>query len=1268
MKALFILPFILAFLFTDTFAQNNVSVDPLTGSAQVSIPIWQLSEGDISVPISVNYAGGGVKVEQGEGSAGMSWDLSAGGAVYRDLRGLPDDLNETTSPNRKGWLHTNNASAIATFSPSADDNMATCEDEEDDFEFLAGLGTQDTEPDIFNFYAPGLSGQFVFGNDGLIKTIPYQDLEITYVEHANDSIQSFTIKTNTGYSYSFSVSEKVTRSTFKSNSIPVNYLMGDYGRFGQPLTFTQSWKLSKIENPAGADVTFTYTTSSTKSSINPITVYQENGAEEILYNIKDTYSARKIQAITTNLSSAWFSWEENRVSSISISDNFNGLQRNFNFYYKSVKDFRDESYSGTRNSFLEKIMQEEDCITFPAHEFSYYGVNLSTNKTDLSWGEKNMQDYWGYYNSTSTSKLPDIYVYNNESNAEELRLRPIVGQTASSTLSGASRGVNATAVKTGSLHLVKFPSGSRAKIEYEPNSFFDTISNDTVQGGGVRVKKITVEDFEVGSEDLVTTYYYKQGNGVTSGQLTYRPVYAFKDGTSIIRTADNQAPEGGVLYSRTVVKQEGKGSTVYEFLIPAMYPSTSYSDWAASKSRVARAENEPLEPCVEIGNQTNGYYSYPFAPSTNYDFERGLINKISMYAENETLVMERSFGYQRISASPVNIKALRFDKVQTTSFPTPNFVYGTYQIITNVGKVMITETTRTADEINPSNLIESTTTYTFNSAHKMLESVSSTNSDGILYKTKYKYAKDFAVTSPDTGKPEVVALKYLNDNFRHGTPVETINTRTEGTTTTTVGANLTLYRDYGVNIVLPDKSLIFPQVAGYSETTVVGSSNQQLSIDTDYIDAGRVKSYNDEGLPLSSSDNKKHKAGIHYGYGGSVPVAMVSNAWAEETVYDGFESPSSFSLTPSGTTSIAEGWTGKNALHITSTNSLTRSGVLKAHGKYILSFWVKPNSSGQMNYSCVGGSNVTGNIPYATSGQWQYLEKIIDINGVSSPFELQLSSSVEADLDEVKFYPTISTMTSSTSQPLAGLTSQTDDRGVSNFKEYDELGREKAVLDRNKNTVQRTEYRYKKELKSPLNSNFTSNLSGTLSIGDYVTFTAQPNCVEVSYLWKVYHGTDSTSYTTSQITHQFNDVGNYAVQLTVTSSSGTSTTKETLNSYCVQPDSGGDITFTTGNQTISHCEQNPTRNISVTGLTGCHTTPGNYKWYYKLNSSSSWIYFDDSFKSTDFDISFYGSESFTIKVEITSTCIVADGVCAGSYPFYAEDIIGFTYVPTGDCQ
>lgn len=1270
MRALIILLFVLHLFITGTSAQNNVSVDPLTGRVQMSVPIWQISEGDISVPIGLGYSGGGVRVEQGEGSGGIGWNLTAGGAVSRQLRGLPDDYNGISPDIRRGWLYNNNAQTIGSFNSTADENLNTCDDELVDYNFLDGLGfNQDTEPDVFNFYAPGLSGQFVFGNDGAIKVIPYQDLKITHTLNSAGAIGSITIQNNLGFTYFFSEVETSTRSAYVANSMSVDFLMTEYNQYQTPLTFYYSWKLSKITSPSGAEILFTHTLDDVKSSIRKVTVYNEVDTTLTLYTIKDSYRQSRINQISSTLLAASFDWEENRISSISIRDNFSTDERNFNFYYVSVKDYRDTGFYATRRSFLEKIMQEENCITFPAYEFTYQGVSFGAKTTELPWKNENMQDYWGYYNGTSSSKVPDIYVYNSQSNAEHLRLRPIPGQSEDQYLDGANRVVGAPVIATGSIKTISYPSGSTTTLDYEPNSFFDELANDTVQGGGVRVKKITISNFERGSDDIVSTYSYKQANGITSGQLTYRPVYAIKAGSTIMRTADDQAPEGEVLYSRTSVKQTGRGSTVYEFLIPAMYPATSYStDWTASKSKIAREPQQQGMPCMALGNQTIGYYSYPFAPNRNYDFERGIIKKVSNYSESAVLVSERSFDYERLSTTAVSIKALKYDKVIPSA--ESNFVFSPYQLLANVGKVMITETAVTADEITPANQITHITNYLYNTTHQMLESVSSTNSNGIIYKTKHLYAKDFNITSPDPSKSEVVAIKSLNDNFRHGVPIETISYRKEGSTESVIGASLNYYKDFGDKILL-DKSFGFPPIAGYTPTTVTGTTNQQLSHNTNYKESTRINSYNALGLPISTTDTRKNKAGIHYGYGNTVPVAMVANAIAEETVYDGFETPTSFNLSVSGSTTASPGWTGNSSLHVTSSNSLTRSGISKGGSNYILSFWAKPNTTGQLDYLFTGGSGVSGSVPYISAGQWKYYEKVINISGVSSLFSFQLSSTVSADIDEIKLYPSHASMSSTTLKPLGGATSTTNDRGISGFKEYDEIGREKATLDRNKNLVQLAEYMYKKELSAPLLSNFSNDwpANQTLHLSDDVTFTAPVNCIDVTYLWTITSSSGLITSTASSINYVFTEIGNHNIELTVTGSNGaTSTTVQSLNSYCVEPESGGNITFGAVDQTISHCEVDGTRTISVVGLTGCHTTPEEYKWYYRLNSSVNWVLIGYTFKTVDFNIQNHGSESFAIKCEIASNCIIDEGKCAGTYPFYAENTIGFTYDTTGDCM
>ena len=58
-------------------AQSPVSVNPLTGAANVVIPIANYQRGSIKFPIVLVYNGSGVKPTDVEGNAGISFDLQA---------------------------------------------------------------------------------------------------------------------------------------------------------------------------------------------------------------------------------------------------------------------------------------------------------------------------------------------------------------------------------------------------------------------------------------------------------------------------------------------------------------------------------------------------------------------------------------------------------------------------------------------------------------------------------------------------------------------------------------------------------------------------------------------------------------------------------------------------------------------------------------------------------------------------------------------------------------------------------------------------------------------------------------------------------------------------------------------------------------------------------------------------------------------------------------------------------------------------------------
>lgn len=63
-----------------------------TGAAQVNIPLFNFEYKDFKMPIVLNYNSTGVRVNQLPGNVGVNWSLNIGGAITRQIRGLPDEF------------------------------------------------------------------------------------------------------------------------------------------------------------------------------------------------------------------------------------------------------------------------------------------------------------------------------------------------------------------------------------------------------------------------------------------------------------------------------------------------------------------------------------------------------------------------------------------------------------------------------------------------------------------------------------------------------------------------------------------------------------------------------------------------------------------------------------------------------------------------------------------------------------------------------------------------------------------------------------------------------------------------------------------------------------------------------------------------------------------------------------------------------------------------------------------------------------------------
>ncbi len=196
------------------------SVNHSTGQASITMPLYTLNCGDMSLPVSICYTTGGVKVDDEDGPVGVSWDLQCGGTVSRRIVGHPDGADGAVN--------------IPSGTPT--------------LEYLTALDhyTADSDYDRYNYRAGSYSGTFII-KDGKIVQLPETDVKII-----NPDEGTFRIIIPDGTEYVYDVTETVSYQF-----IPM--VLDGKPYFPNYENIICQWRLGRIINPSKTDsITFEY--------------------------------------------------------------------------------------------------------------------------------------------------------------------------------------------------------------------------------------------------------------------------------------------------------------------------------------------------------------------------------------------------------------------------------------------------------------------------------------------------------------------------------------------------------------------------------------------------------------------------------------------------------------------------------------------------------------------------------------------------------------------------------------------------------------------------------------------------------------------------------------------------------------------------------------------------------------------------------------------------------------------------------------------------
>lgn len=209
---------------------GSIPVSYYTGLPNVSVPLYTIHSGTVTLPIALSYHASGLRVDDPGGWTGVGWSLAVGGTISRTVHGRPDEEAQSGY-----WDIIRQAKDLGALPcrPGRAKHLLFAQ---------CTSGEYDLEPDVFSYSFGGYSGSFVIDTLGRKVLMPFQALRIEGGKlNSFGGLTPFTITTEDGTRYIFD-EEEIT--TFNEGS------------------YTSSWHLTRVIPLHGSAVSLTYSSES----------------------------------------------------------------------------------------------------------------------------------------------------------------------------------------------------------------------------------------------------------------------------------------------------------------------------------------------------------------------------------------------------------------------------------------------------------------------------------------------------------------------------------------------------------------------------------------------------------------------------------------------------------------------------------------------------------------------------------------------------------------------------------------------------------------------------------------------------------------------------------------------------------------------------------------------------------------------------------------------------------------------------------------------
>lgn len=554
-----------------------------TGRISINIPLIELNDKDFNFPMSLSYDSGGFKPSVPDNFVGRNWSLISGGLIYREINGIPDDLEfkkigSDTQDAVKGFLTVNklykNIINLKELEANIFSNPYLYADRISHSINLSSIPNLDDEQiestaDTYYFSFGGYSGKFMLNFDGSISSVTTLggecsvDLsEYNLVSNTDPYTSKIKITTDNGYTYTFG---GTGYGALEYTPLSWKDIFSFIGVYDNLVGHTVSaYYLTQISAPNGRKLKIFYKDINSDYHKNPYKLSYSEFTPDTKFYMQYSYAtkpyilARYLNKHDNTVSGPPPNIQET-LTKVALIDYIETDQVSIKFYYSERDQIPQYSNYQKRSKFpyhcgakLDSIslcmsgnlnaVQETTRFNYEyhsgnrlflssvsnpkrgKHQFHYNKVTASTINPTTS----NI-DHWGFWRGANSNGniLPIMKVPESGTGYQEDYVvlsddREPTGENCDATL----------------LNEVVFPTGGSCRFEYEPNTYSERLevhapnfipafryppSGQKALAGGARIKTIKYYD----QNKIVKQTAYEYDRNLSAGLLNFMPVYRY---------------------------------------------------------------------------------------------------------------------------------------------------------------------------------------------------------------------------------------------------------------------------------------------------------------------------------------------------------------------------------------------------------------------------------------------------------------------------------------------------------------------------------------------------------------------------------------------------------------------------------------------------------------------------------------------------------------------------------------------------------------------